>query len=185
MKRILLAPLSALLLAPAVTPPASLLAQTVTTCTVSGTSGKCSPDVSLDKPGTITNPALLQLTLSSTSFSATATASDMGVSQGMTTGGTVTITVQANRAWTVQAQGNSAVWTASAGAWASKPVSDLHWSLTPTGASTAMSQTSATILSGSAGAGTPTTIYMRPVVNWTTDKPGVYTLGVTFTLTTP
>ncbi len=160
-------------------------AQTVTTCTVSGTSGKCSPDVSLDKPATMTNPALLQLTLSSTSFAATAAATDMGAVQGIATGGTVTITVQANRAWTVQANGNSAFWTASAGAWATKPVSDLHWSLTPTGASTAMSQTSSTILSGTAGSGTPTTVYMRPVVNWTTDKPGVYTLGVTFTLTTP
>ena len=82
-------------------------------------------------------------------------------------------------------QGNTATWTASAGAWAGKPVSDLRWSLTPTGASTAMSQISSTLLSGSAGAGTPTTVYMRPVVNWTTDKPGVYTMGVTFTLTTP
>lgn len=163
----------------------SVAAQTVTTCTVSGTNGKCSPDVSLDKPATITNPALLQLTLSTTSFAATATVTDMGAVQGMSSGGTVAITVQANRAWTVQVQGNSATWTASAGAWASKPVSDLRWSLTPTGASTAMSQTAATLLSGSAGAGTPTTVYMRPVVNWTTDKPGVYTLGVTFTLTAP
>lgn len=163
----------------------SLDAQTVTTCTVSGTTGKCSPDVTLDKPATITIPALLQLTLSSTAFAATATASDMGVVQGMTTGGTVAITVQANRAWTVQVQGNSVTWTASAGAWTGKPVGDLRWSLTPSGASTAMSQTAATLLSGSAGVGTPTTIYMRPVVNWTTDKPGVYSLGVTFTLTTP
>ena len=179
MKRLLLALLVTL-------PALPLAAQTVTTCTVTGASGKCSPDVRLDKPATITNPALLQLTLSSTSFAATATVSDMGAVQGMTTGGTVTITVQANRAWTVQVQGNAATWTASAGAWAGKPVSDLRWSLTPTGASTAMSQTSSTLLSGSAGAGTPpTTVYMRPVVNWTTDKPGVYTLGVTFTLTTP
>jgi hypothetical protein len=163
----------------------SVAAQTVTTCTVSGTSGKCSPDVSLDKPATITNPALLRLTLSSTSFAATATVSDMGATEGMASGGTVAITVQANRAWTVQVQGNSATWAASAGAWVSKPVSDLRWSLTPTGASTAMSQTAATLLSGAAGAGTPTTVYMRPVVNWTTDKPGVYTMGVTFTLTTP
>ena len=178
MKRLLLALL-------VVVPVLPLAAQTVTTCTVTGTSGKCSPDVSLDKPATITNPALLQLTLSSTSFGATATVSDVGAVQGMTTGGTVTITVQANRAWTVQVQGTTATWTASAGAWASKPVSDLRWSLTPTGASTAMSQISSTLLSGSAGAGTPTTVYMRPVVNWTTDKPGVYTMGVTFTLTTP
>ena len=160
-------------------------AQTVTTCTVSGTSGKCSPDVTLDKAATMINPALLQLTLSSTSFAVTASEVDMGVAQGVATGGTVTVTVRANRAWTVQANGNSAFWSASAGAWASKPVSDLRWSLTPTGASTPMSQTSSTVLSGSAGAGTGTTIYLRPVVNWTTDKPGVYTLGVTFTLTTP
>jgi len=26
---------------------------------------------------------------------------------------------------------------------------------------------------------------MRPVAHWTTDKPGTYSLSVTFTLTTP
>jgi hypothetical protein len=65
-------------------------------------------------------------------------------------------------------------------------VSDLLWSLSPSGAATPLSVTSATVASGTAGpggAGTP--LYFRPVVHWLTDKPGVYAMDVVFTLTTP
>lgn len=155
-------------------------------CSVSGTSGKCSPTVSLSSPATITNPALLQLTVSPAStLTATATLTDMDVATGMATGSIATITVQGNRTWSLSVKGSSALWTASSGAWTAKPVSDLQWSLTPTGASTAMSTTGGTLMSGAPGAGTPTTVYFRPVVHWLTDKPGVYTMGITFTLGAP
>ncbi|HSQ32207.1 MAG TPA: hypothetical protein VLN49_20265 [Gemmatimonadaceae bacterium] len=170
---------------------ATLRAQTVTACSVSGTAGKCSPSVSLDKPATMTNPALLALTVSPSSsplspLSLTASASDMDVATGLSSLTTVTLVVQANRAWTVQVSGATAVWGASAGAWTSKPVGDLLWSLAPTGTATTLSVTPATAVSGTAGpggAGTP--LYFRPVVHWLTDKPGVYTMDVVFTLTTP
>jgi hypothetical protein len=169
----------------------ALGAQTVTACSVTGASGKCSPSVTLDKPGTMTNPALLALTVSPSSsplspLSLTASASDMDVATGLSSATTATLVVQANRAWTVQVSGATAVWGASAGAWTSKPVSELLWSLSPTGAATPLSVTSATAVSGTAGpggAGTP--LYFRPVVHWLTDKPGVYTMDVVFTLTTP
>jgi hypothetical protein len=168
-----------------------LAAQTVTTCSVTGASGKCSPAVSLDNPATMTNPALLALTVSPSSsplspLSLTASASDMDVATGLASMTTVTLVVQGNRAWTVQVSGATAVWGASAGAWTSKPVSDLLWSLSPAGTATPLSVTSATAVSGTAGpggAGTP--LYFRPVVHWLTDKPGVYTMDVVFTLTTP
>ena len=166
-------------------------AQAVTSCSVVGASGKCSPTVSLDKPGTIVNPALLLLTVSPSSsplspLALTAAMSDMDVATGLSTTTTVTLTVQANRNWTVQVSGATAVWSASAGAWAAKPVSDLLWSPTSGGAGSAMSVTPATALTGTPGpgsAGTP--LYFRPVVHWLTDKPGVYTMNVVFTLTTP
>jgi hypothetical protein len=104
---------------------------------------------------------------------------------GMATGSIATLTVQGNRTWTISVKGNSALWSASAGAWTSKPVSDLHWSLTPTGASTAVSTTGGTLVAGSPGAGTVTTVYFRPVVHWLTDTPGNYTMGITFTITAP
>jgi hypothetical protein len=139
----------------------------------------------------MTNPALLALTVSPSSsplapLSLTASASDMDVATGLSSATTTTLVVQANRGWTVQVSGATAVWGASAGAWASKPVSDLLWSLSPTGAATPLSVTSATVVSGTAGpGGTGTPLYFRPVVHWLTDKPGVYTMDVVFTLTTP
>ena len=166
-------------------------AQTVTSCSVNGGTGKCSPTVSLDKPGTLVNPALLALTVSPSSSSLsplalTAAMSDMDVPTGLATATTVTLDVQANRNWTVQVSGATAVWSASAGAWTAKPVSDLRWSQTPGGAGTAMSVTPATALTGSPGAGgSGTPLYFRPVVHWLTDKPGVYMMDVVFTLTTP
>ena len=178
-----LAAVSLLLVAPAG------IAQT--SCSVSGQSGKCSPDVVLANPGTMTNPALLTLTVSPTSsplspLSVTATMSDMEVAAGVATPASVSFSVQGNRAWSVQISGSAATWTASAGAWASKPVSDLRWSLSSTGATTAMSVTPSTVTSGTATAGSATTtVYLRPAVHWATDKPGTYTIGVTFTLTTP
>jgi hypothetical protein len=157
-----------------------------TSCSVSGASGKCSPAVSMSNPGTITNPALLAFTVSpSTTLSATATLTDMDDVTGMNTGSIATLTVQGNRTWSISVKGNAALWSASAGAWTTKPVSDLHWSLTTTGASTALSTTGGTLISGAPGPGTPTTIYFRPVIHWLTDKPGVYTMGITFTITAP
>ena len=170
---------------------ALLGAQTVTSCTVTGSSGKCSPTVSLDAPGTIVNPALLALTVSPSSsplapLALTASMADMDVATGLSTSSMVTLSVQANRGWTVQVSGATAVWGASAGAWAAKPVGDLLWAATPSGGAKPLSLTPATALTGSAGpasGGTP--LYFRPVVRWLTDKPGVYTLDVVFTLTTP
>ena len=162
-----------------------------TTCSISGASGKCSPDVVLANPGTMTNPALLTLIVSPTSsalspLSVTATMADMDVASGVGTPVSVSYTVQGNRAWSVQISGSTATWSASSGAWASKPVSDLRWSLSSTGATTAMSVTPATVTSGSASSGSAsTTVYLRPAVHWATDKPGTYTIGVTFTLTSP
>lgn len=167
------------------------MAQAVTSCSVVGAAGKCSPTVSLDKPGTMVNPALLALTVSPSSsplspLSLTATMSDMDVATGLSTTTTVTLTVQANRNWTVQVSGATAVWSGTAGAWAAKPVSDLRWSPTSNGAGTAMSVTPATALTGTPGPGSPgTPLYFRPVVHWLTDKPGVYTMNVVFTLTSP
>lgn len=137
------------------------------------------------------NPALLALTVSPSSsslapLSLTATMGDMDVATGLSASTAVTLIVQANRTWTVQASGATAVWSASAGAWSAKPVSDLLWSLSSGGGGTAMSVTPATVLTGSPGAGgSGTSMYFRPVVHWLTDKPGVYTMNVVFTLTTP
>jgi hypothetical protein len=162
-----------------------------TSCSVAGATGKCTASVVLANPGTMTNPALLKLTVSPTSsplspLSTTATMTDMDVAAGVAAPATASFSVQGNRAWTVQISGAAATWTASAGAWASKPVSDLRWSLSSTGATTAMSVTPVTVTTGTATAGSPSkTVYLRPAVHWATDLPGTYTIGVVFTMTTP
>jgi hypothetical protein len=161
-------------------------AQTVLTCQVNGAAGKCNPTVTLDKPATIVNPALLQLTVSPTASTYTAATTDMDIAAGLAGFTPVSLSVKGNRAWTIQVNGSSAFWTASPGAWTSKPVSDLIWSLTPAGATTAMSTTAKTLTSGSPGSGSPAlSVYMRPIAHWATDKPGTYSMTVTFTMTTP
>lgn len=164
----------------------AVAAQTVLTCSVSGQTGKCSPTVTLDQPATMVNPALLQLTVSPTASTYTAATTDMDQAAGLATFTPISLTVQGNRSWTIQVSGNSAFWTASGGAWSSKPVGDLIWSLTPSGPTTPVSTTATTLTTGSAGPGSPAVpIYMRPVAHWLTDKPGNYSITVTFTMTTP
>src|SRR5262249_37527476 len=164
----------------------AVAAQTVLTCSVSGQAGKCSPTVTLDQPATMVNPALLQLTVSPTSSTYTAATTDMDQPAGVATFMPISLSVQANRSWTIQVNGNSPFWTATGGGWGSKPVSDLIWSLTPTGPTTSVSTTATTLTTGSAGSGSPgVPIYMRPVAHWLTDKPGSYAILVTFTMTTP
>jgi hypothetical protein len=49
-----------------------------------------------------------------------------------------------------------------------------------------MSTTATTLTTGSAGPGSPSVaVYMRPIAHWATDKPGSYSMTVTFTMTTP
>ena len=164
----------------------AVAAQTVLTCSVSGQSGKCSPTVTLDQPATMVNPSLLQLTVSPTASTYTAATTDMDQAAGVASFTPISLTVQTNRPWTIQVSGNSAFWTASGGAWGSKPVGDLIWSLTPTGPTTSVSTTATTLTTGAAGPGSPAVpIYMRPVAHWLTDKPGNYSITVTFTMTTP
>ncbi|HEY2165478.1 MAG TPA: hypothetical protein VGH04_15885 [Gemmatimonadaceae bacterium] len=165
---------------------AAVAAQTVLTCNVSGPSGKCAPTVTLDQPATMVNPALLQLTVSPTASTYTAVTTDMDQAAGLATFTPISLTVQANRAWTIQVNASAAFWSASGGAWTSKPVSDLIWSLAPAGATTTMSTTAKTLTTGSAGPGSPSvSVYMRPIAHWATDKPGNYSMTVTFTMTTP
>jgi hypothetical protein len=51
--------------------------------------------------------------------------------------------------------------------------------------STALSTTAGALISGAPGVGTVTTVYFRPVVHWLSDTPGVYTMGITLTITAP
>jgi len=86
----------------------AVAAQTVLTCSVSGQSGKCSPTVTLDQPATMVNPALLQLSVSPTSSTYTAATTDMDQATGVATFTPVSLSVMANRSWTLQVNANFA-----------------------------------------------------------------------------
>ena len=101
-----------------------------------------------------------------------------------------TATVKSNRAWRLQISAAAATWTATntqpgVNARPNKPAADLEWGTAVGGPFTALSVTPATAKSGSATAGTPTSIFFQTMYSWGLDTPGAYSLPVVFTLLAP
>lgn len=129
---------------------------------------------------------------SSTATLATPTAGDFDAGSSVTAA--PTLTVQANRSWTLLVAAGAAAWTTSGGSpgdppWAAKPIADLQWGTSATGPTwTALSQTAATVTTGAGAtpnAGQAVAVYFKLLHAWTTDTPGTYSLPVTYTLTAP
>src|SRR5207247_1838280 len=66
-----------------------------------------------------------------------------------------------------------------------RPAADLQWGTAVGGPFAAWSVTPATAKSGSATAGTPTSIFFQTMYSWGLDTPGAYSLPVVFTLLAP
>jgi hypothetical protein len=132
---------------------------------------------------------VLSLTLSATATALTPpTANDYDAGFVANTGPTAT--VRGNRAWRLQVSAATATWTAvntepGVSAHANKPASDLLRATASGGPFTALSTTPATLVSGSASAGTATNVFLRTTYAWAVDTPGAYSLVVTFTLLAP
>lgn len=95
-------------------------------------------------------------------------------------------TIKANSTWTLQISATGTFWTASAGAWATKPIGQLQWSTTAlTGPFTPVTNTGATIKSGSATASSAVSVFYQTLYAYSTDLPGNYSVAVTFTLVSP
>src|SRR5207247_6866533 len=110
-------------------------------------------------------PDVMQLTLTSTSTALTAPAA-AGYDAGFVANTGPTATVKSNRAWRLQISAAAATWTATntqpgVNARPNKPAADLEWGTAVGGPFTALSVTPATAKSGSATAGTPTSILDR------------------------
>jgi hypothetical protein len=112
-----------------------------------------------------------------------------------------TITIDTNKAWVVNLQANSATWTFAATtgtgteATPSKPASDLQFSSSSTdpkvnagstqASFTGLSTSNAQVAKGNKGSKIAVQTCFNLLLNYANDPPGNYSLGITYTLTTP
>lgn len=155
------------------------------TCLAEGTPASCSVPGSLAL--TAGSVVWLQMNTTSTSLT-TPTATDFKAGFNASTG--PTLTIAANVPWTVHIRSGSASWSAtntSGGAPArlNKPAADLGWSSASNGVFLPIAIVDADLATGAASGGNVRTIFFRTAYNWTLDTPGVYTLVVILTLTSP
>lgn len=148
-------------------------------CVASGIPSWCTQPITLQ----FVTQRTVRDTIAPTSFSFTVTLADYN--QGYTQALGHSVTVLANAAWTLSISSGSANWTASGGARATKPQTDLRWATGAGGTYTPMSVANATVASGTATGGTVVSVYYRALWSWTLDSPGTYTLPVVFLITAP
>lgn len=154
-------------------------------CTASGAPASCGV------PGSVSMTAgrvvKLQLSAGSTALAAP-TPADFDAGFNATTG--PTFTVSANAAWTLHLRAAAATWTATntspgAPARANKPAADLEWSTASNGSFAALTTTDVSLFTGSATASNATTLYFQTLYDWTLDTPGIYSMAIVLTLTSP
>jgi hypothetical protein len=145
-------------------------------CFSPNTSNSCSLQVT----GTVKLNSVATLSINSSNTTLTAPkATDFGAPAGVTSAGP-TVTVLSNGAYALSTSAPTN-WSGPSGT--SKPSSDLTISVND-GAFVALGQLAHPSF-GTAAAGTPYIVKYNTKYNWTTDKPGTYTLTVSYTLTAP
>ena len=98
------------------------------------------------------------------------------------------ITVRANRSWTLSVKANAANWgfTAAGGTTdPSKVAGDLGWSTTGAAPYTAMTTSNATVATGSPTNASVQAMSYQTKYDITKDVPGTYSLGLTYTIAAP
>lgn len=137
----------------------------------------------------MTMPSLLRLTLGSTtsSLAAPAAVGEFDPATGLVKKESdgPSVTVRANRGWSVTLQADAGTFTPALGATNgyAKPVSDLEV-FNGTSWATVSNSTAVSITSGTATASNVlSTIKYRTLYNVALDKPDTYSLGITYTLT--
>jgi len=152
-------------------------------CQVTAPPGSCTT-ATLTTPATITIPRTVLLTMSTTTTAATSTIADFDNSGIDIVGPTATI--NGNRAWTLLMAATATTLTnTGVGSRPNKPTSDITWSTAAAGTFVPLTTTSVQLATGTATNSTVTSLFYRVALDWTLDKPGTYSVGVTFTLTTP
>lgn len=157
--------------------PAGAFAQT---CTVAE-AGSCTVSASVSL--TATSLVWAQISSSTTALKAPTPAD---FTAGFNSSAGPTLTLASNGPWSVHIRGATAVWSASGPlARVNKPVGDLKWSIASNGVFSAVSTSDATMRSGVASGDNIVTIFFQTVYNWRFDTPGLYSLSIVLTLTSP
>jgi hypothetical protein len=152
------------------------------TCSDNSVPVTCTLPVSAS--ATVNSVARLSISVGTTTLT-TPKSTDFGTTGGVNSTGP-TITVTANTGYTLTASAGGSTWTfvPAAGVSAtSKPAGDLKMSVN-SGTLTALGQVAHTS-THSAAAGDAYTIGYNTIYNWAVDKPGSYSLIVTYTLSAP
>jgi hypothetical protein len=136
---------------------------------------------------TVGRVVLLQMNPGSTALTAP-TPADFDAGFNATTG--PTLTVSANAAFTLHVRAGAVFWTATntspgAPARLTKPAGDLKWATASGGPFNALTTTDVNLATGAATASNVTTLYFQTLYGWLLDTPGVYSLPVVLTLTSP
>ena len=98
------------------------------------------------------------------------------------------ITIRANRSWTLSVNANAATWTFTPAGGTTDPsklAGDLGWSTTGGAPFTAMTTSAATVSTGSATNSAVIPMSYQETYNITKDVPGSYSLGLTYTISAP
>lgn len=165
---------------------APVQAQTGLNCTLAA-NGSCP----VTTEASMTMPSLLRLTLSANTA---ALAVPSAVTQFDTTGvvsltsAGPTFSVRANRSWTVSVKADAASFSGGAyknGTVVAKPISDLEFNIGGGTYSTISTQNQQVGNGDAVSVLTPIAIGYKTTYNVAYDGPGTYTLGITYTLTTP
>lgn len=161
--------------------PRVALAQLCTATLNAAGAGNCS----VNTTASLTIGTVANLTLSSASTVLTPPA-DTDYVLGFVRSAGPSATIKANSTWTLQISATGTFWTASAGAWATKPIGQLQWSTTAlAGPYTSITNTAATIKTGAATASSAVSVFYQTLYAYATDLPGNYSVAVTFTLVSP
>ncbi len=145
------------------------------------TSNPCS----LNDTVKVTVNTVLRLTLSQAATPLTSP-NEAAYDAGFQLDGGPTVSIKANRAWTVKVSSNAATWTAvGAGANGSKASTDLQWATNVGGPYAGVSTAPATFLTGGAGASSSQGAFYKTLWSYGSDTPGDYSLVVVYTLSAP
>jgi hypothetical protein len=158
-------------------------AQVTQNCTGTATAGPTGCQVVNTVASSVPYVARLVLSAAATTLTAP-TAADFGTSAGVSNANAIILTVRANSSYRVTASTAATIWSGPTGS--AKAIADLRISTDNFATTPALSAAGVLIAAGAAPtAGTAIQIGYNVLYNWTTDRPGNYTLPVRYTLTSP
>lgn len=142
------------------------------------------PACTVNSTASVTVPAVLQLTLSSITTALTAPTAANFDAAGVPDAGP-SVTVKANKGWTLKIAAGAASFTGSGGANLAKASTDLAWSTTVAGTFTGLVTGGATVLTSATGSSVTQNMFYQTSWHSATDTPGTYSLVVAYTLSEP